>query len=141
VTFADISPINFQIFYFTYYLFYNWSGILIVGLIFKKFIFLITSRQPSGCLQYSTGLSGRFTTFNFAGVNSAYQHLANQNYRYCVRQALGKIWLVNCSRLDKLYAAIYFYFIKELFNSTKNIILSNVLCNRIYMETAATTRS
>jgi len=47
--------------------------------------------QPSGCLQYTTGLSGRFTTFNFAGSSSAYQHLASQNYRYCVRQALGEL--------------------------------------------------
>ena len=47
--------------------------------------------QPSGCLQYTTSLSGRFTSFNFAGVNSAYQHLANQNYRFCVRQAQGKL--------------------------------------------------
>ena len=35
------------------------------------------TRQPEGCLQYHTTLTGRFTTFNFADVTSP-AHLQNQ---------------------------------------------------------------
>jgi len=41
--------------------------------------------QPNGCLQYHTGIDGRFTTFNWGGT----QHLRNQNYRVCIRQEEG----------------------------------------------------
>ena len=36
-------------------------------------------RQPEGCLQYHTTLTGRFQTFNFADSSSP-AHLANQKY-------------------------------------------------------------
>jgi len=45
-------------------------------------------RPTSGCLQYHNGITGRFTTFNFA--NTATQsHLRNQNYNICIRQEQG----------------------------------------------------
>ncbi|TRY81100.1 hypothetical protein TCAL_13875 [Tigriopus californicus] len=40
-----------------------------------------------GCLQYHTGLTGRFTSFNFAPTND--NHLANQDYSICIRQEAG----------------------------------------------------
>ncbi|XP_016987695.1 uncharacterized protein LOC108050494 [Drosophila rhopaloa] len=40
-------------------------------------------RAPAGCLQYHTGTEGIMQTFNFAENG---RHLANQNYRICVRQ-------------------------------------------------------
>merc|ERR1712223_231114 len=46
-----------------------------------------TYSPPAGCLQYSTGMTGQITTFNFA--NSAGPHLPNQNYQHCVRQEAG----------------------------------------------------
>ena len=42
------------------------------------FLFLYY-RQPEGCLQYHTTLSGRFQSFNFAD-SSTPAHLANQKY-------------------------------------------------------------
>ena len=36
-------------------------------------------RQPEGCLQYHTELTGRFTTFNFQDTTTP-QHLASQRY-------------------------------------------------------------
>ena len=45
---------------------------------------------PNGCLQYHTGIDGRFETFNFDGG----QHLRNQNYRVCVRQEEGYCCIV-----------------------------------------------
>ncbi|XP_037708323.1 uncharacterized protein LOC119546244 [Drosophila subpulchrella] len=42
-------------------------------------------RAPAGCLQYHTGTEGIMQTFNFAENG---RHLANQNYRICVRQEL-----------------------------------------------------
>jgi len=44
-------------------------------------------RQPEGCLQYHTTLTGRFQTFNFADIAS--QHLASQDYGICIRQEEG----------------------------------------------------
>eukprot|EP00094_Tigriopus_californicus_P013894 TCALIF_13448-PB protein Name:"Protein of unknown function" AED:0.34 eAED:0.34 QI:0/0.4/0.16/0.5/0.6/0.83/6/0/273 len=46
-------------------------------------------RDPNGCgcLQYHTGLTGRFTTFNFLPTND--NHLANQDYSVCIRQEAG----------------------------------------------------
>ena len=43
--------------------------------------------SPNGCLQYHTGIDGRFKTFNFDG--DTIQHLRNQDYRICVRQEEG----------------------------------------------------
>lgn len=40
---------------------------------------------PNGCLQYHTGIDGRFTTFNWGNL----QLLRNQNYRFCIRQEEG----------------------------------------------------
>jgi hypothetical protein len=45
-----------------------------------------SQRAPSGCLQYLTGNQGFIRTFNFAENG---RHLANQNYRACVRQETG----------------------------------------------------
>ena len=42
---------------------------------------------PDDCLQWSTGITGRITTFNF--LNSGGSHLNNQNYNHCVRQESG----------------------------------------------------
>ena len=42
---------------------------------------------PTDCLQYHTGISGQFQSFNFnsgAGLT-----IANQNYNICIRQATG----------------------------------------------------
>ena len=48
---------------------------------------------PNGCLQYHTGIDGRFSTFNYGltGTPSTYSHLRNQNYRICIRQEEGEI--------------------------------------------------
>ncbi|CAO1398901.1 unnamed protein product [Diamesa serratosioi] len=46
-----------------------------------------SSRAPSGCMQYFTGNEGIIQTFNFAENG---RHLANQEYRSCVRQETGK---------------------------------------------------
>ena len=43
-------------------------------------------RPPEGCLQYHTGMEGRFTTFNWEGQDG---HLQNQNYKICIRQEMG----------------------------------------------------
>lgn len=45
-----------------------------------------SQRAPLGCLQYFTGEEGLIQTFNFADNG---RHLANQNYRACVRQETG----------------------------------------------------
>ena len=42
---------------------------------------------PNGCLQYHTGIDGRFQTFNYGGTTAV--HLRNQNYRICIRQEEG----------------------------------------------------
>ncbi|KAH8281661.1 hypothetical protein KR054_002050 [Drosophila jambulina] len=44
-----------------------------------------SQRAPAGCLQYHTGTEGVMQTFNYAENG---RHLANQNYRICVRQEL-----------------------------------------------------
>ncbi|XP_075154005.1 uncharacterized protein LOC142227376 [Haematobia irritans] len=44
-----------------------------------------SQRAPAGCLQYFTGAEGVFQTFNFADNG---RHLANQNYRICMRQEM-----------------------------------------------------
>ncbi|CRK89795.1 CLUMA_CG003451, isoform A [Clunio marinus] len=44
-------------------------------------------KAPSGCMQYFTGSEGIIQTFNFADNG---RHLANQNYKACVRQEKGK---------------------------------------------------
>lgn len=45
-----------------------------------------SQKAPTGCLQYYSGLSGIIQTFNFAENG---RHLANQDYRACVRQETG----------------------------------------------------
>ncbi|XP_053964363.1 uncharacterized protein LOC128867277 [Anastrepha ludens] len=45
-----------------------------------------SQRAPVGCLQYHTGTEGIIQTFNFAENG---RHLANQNYRICMRQEQG----------------------------------------------------
>eukprot|EP00095_Tigriopus_kingsejongensis_P000866 maker-scaffold1675_size31566-snap-gene-0.5 protein:Tk00866 transcript:maker-scaffold1675_size31566-snap-gene-0.5-mRNA-1 annotation:"hypothetical protein SINV_00302" len=49
----------------------------------------VTQINPNGCgcLQYHTGLTGRFTSFNFLPTND--NHLANQEYAICIRQEEG----------------------------------------------------
>jgi len=43
---------------------------------------------PDGCLQYQTGLTGRFSTFNWADSTTAV-HLASQTQNLCIRQEEG----------------------------------------------------
>lgn len=45
-----------------------------------------SQRAPAGCFQYFQGINGIIQTFNFA-TNG--RHLANQNYKSCVRQETG----------------------------------------------------
>ncbi|XP_053692418.1 uncharacterized protein LOC128740871 [Sabethes cyaneus] len=45
-----------------------------------------SQRAPSGCMQYFTGTEGVIQTFNFAENG---RHLANHNYRACIRQEKG----------------------------------------------------
>uniref|UniRef100_A0A1B0CZX3 Uncharacterized protein n=1 Tax=Phlebotomus papatasi TaxID=29031 RepID=A0A1B0CZX3_PHLPP len=45
-----------------------------------------SQRAPAGCLQYFTGSEGLIQTFNYAENG---RHLANQNYRACIRQEIG----------------------------------------------------
>ena len=46
------------------------------------------SRAPTDCLQYFTGVSNRFSSFNYQnGVTG--QLLNNQNYYICIRQEEG----------------------------------------------------
>ena len=53
-------------------------------------IFVIFS-PPPGCLQFHTGIDGRFTTFNWNNPTTAQiTHLRSQNYRICMRQEEGK---------------------------------------------------
>merc|ERR1712110_1089520 len=44
---------------------------------------------PEGCLQYHTGVDGRFESFNFPGNSPVEMHLQNQDYRVCIRQEEG----------------------------------------------------
>jgi len=46
-----------------------------------------TYTPNDGCVQWHTGLTGQFKTFNFA--NAAGPHLPNQNYPICIRQEAG----------------------------------------------------
>jgi len=48
-------------------------------------------RAPAGCLQYYTGVTNVFTSFNWDGTGNgaAGRQLANQNYRICFRQEEG----------------------------------------------------
>jgi len=43
---------------------------------------------PDGCLQYQTGLTGRFSSFNWADSTTAV-HLASQTQNLCIRQEAG----------------------------------------------------
>lgn len=44
---------------------------------------------PTGCLQWFTENTGTVQTFNWQGVGAVSTHLANQNYKACVRQNIG----------------------------------------------------
>ncbi|XP_005180348.3 uncharacterized protein LOC101894483 [Musca domestica] len=50
-----------------------------------------SQRAPAGCLQYFNGAEGVFQTFNFADNG---RHLANQNYRICMRQEVDMCSIV-----------------------------------------------
>ena len=52
---------------------------------------IVTFSAPSGCLQYHTGIDGRFETFNFPGGSPVEMHLPNQDYQICVRQEEGNL--------------------------------------------------
>lgn len=41
---------------------------------------------PADCLQYFTGVSGKFKTYNYDGANT---HLGNQQYSACIRKEAG----------------------------------------------------
>lgn len=49
---------------------------------------------PPGCLQYFTGITGTFASFNFpttsSAVSSTTTHLSSQCYTMCFRQEMGK---------------------------------------------------
>ena len=65
--------------------------ILAFGISNKNINFFFCS-PPNGCLQYHTGIDGRFTTFNYLNpTSSQVMHLRNQNYRVCIRQEEGKM--------------------------------------------------
>ena len=48
----------------------------------------ICNSPPDGCLQYQTGLTGRFSSFNWADSTTAV-HLASQTQNLCIRQEAG----------------------------------------------------
>ena len=54
-------------------------------------LLLVPFSAPSGCLQYHTGIDGRFETFNFPGGSPVEMHLPNQDYQICVRQEEGNL--------------------------------------------------
>ena len=56
---------------------------------FGYILYIIFVRPPSGCLQWETGVTGRFSTFNYQDVDGV--HLRNQDYSYCIRQEYGKL--------------------------------------------------
>ncbi len=47
----------------------------------------VSFRAPQDCVQYFTGASGTFMSYNFAGGT----HLISQNYQTCIRQEQGNI--------------------------------------------------
>jgi len=51
---------------------------------------------PPGCLQWHTGIDGKFETFNFPGTTTV-QHLQNQDYRVCIRQEEGYCGIQYCA--------------------------------------------
>ena len=48
----------------------------------------ICNSPPDGCLQYQTGLTGRFSSFNWAD-SATTVHLASQTQNLCIRQEAG----------------------------------------------------
>jgi len=46
-------------------------------------------RAPQGCLQYFTGVTNIFTSFNWDGTSTAARQLATQDYEICFRQEEG----------------------------------------------------
>jgi len=44
-------------------------------------------RPPHGCLQYHTGDSGSFSTFNYAATSG--RHINSHDYSICIRQEEG----------------------------------------------------
>ena len=73
-----------------YFCYLSWSQLLIIITIFL-------CRQPEGCLQWHTTLTGRFQTFNFAETTTP-QHLASQK---CVKNYYLPSFLFNSS--SRLY--------------------------------------
>ena len=59
----------------------DWSNILHINICIHLFHY----RQPEGCLQYHTTLTGRFQTFNFEESTNPV-HLANQEYVVCINK-------------------------------------------------------
>ncbi len=49
-------------------------------------------RPPDGCLQYYTGVTGRFASFNFDSASTTSTHLPNQRYNACIRQEAGQCY-------------------------------------------------
>ena len=86
---------------------------------------------PNGCLQYHTGIDGRFETFNFDGG----QHLRNQNYRVCVRQEEGYcciVWMQCANDAFRLNSATSGDFDKAQIGSN---------CSEDYIEIEASSQS
>ena len=73
--------------------YFEFSVEILIYLLFqdlKKYIFFVIFSPPPGCLQFHTGIDGRFTTFNWNNPTTAQiTHLRSQNYRICMRQEEG----------------------------------------------------
>jgi len=88
-------------------------------------------RQPEGCLQYHTTLTGRFQTFNFADATTPI-HLASQNYGICIRQEEGY-----CCIEYALCADAYSWSLAM----TVAIATTDLLCTKDYVGIAGATNN
>ncbi len=59
-------------------------------------------RAPMDCVQYFTGTSGTFMTYNYRAVGG--QQLQSQNYAFCFRQEEGKVQVISARTIGKLEA-------------------------------------
>jgi len=92
-----------------------------------------SSRPPSGCFQYHTGLTGRIETFNFQD-SATPLHLQNQNYDICIRGEEGYCCVrykpcsdANSYTLDALDTAV--------------MSMSGSLCNNDYLAISGVSES
>ncbi len=52
--------------------------------------FLLVSRAPTDCLQYFTGSTGTFQSYNYQSGSASNAMLQSQTYTICIRKELGK---------------------------------------------------